>query len=258
MISGKFDRRRRALVWSAIASAVIHLILLTLVFYEVVRLITPRGLPEQISPTETISIKKEALPSPPPPRPARRIKQQLSAPATTPRHELVKVTTTPAPHVPHQFASPVPSKIERDESGYAREVAQLNQQNDPHAIPTIAPASRESSTKSYAFDVASSSRGNEHGNGIITPTQSWREHGDDCYYGRYEYTYPDGAEESGSIVWPFCFDPNSDPFKLPPHPIDFPLPLIGFKLPADAQMPPIEKRVYEEWAATNGGASPPQ
>jgi len=256
LISGKLDKRRRALLWSVIASAAIHFILLTLGLYEVARLIVPRGEREQIARTETVTIKKVELPTPSPPRPARRIKQQLSAPATTPRHELAKETTTPAPHLPRQLAPPVPSKIERDEAGFAREVAQLNQQNDPHAIPTIAPASRESSTKSYAFDVASTSRGDEHGNGIITPTQSWHQSGRDCYYGRYEFTYPDGAEESGNILWPFCFDPGSDPFKLPPHPIPFPLPLIGFKLPPDAEMPPIEKQVYQEWAATNG-ASPP-
>jgi hypothetical protein len=37
----------------------------------------------------------------------------------------------------------------------------------------------------------------------------------------------------------------------------FPLPLVGFKLPAHAQMPPIEKRVYEKWAAANAPASSP-
>jgi hypothetical protein len=257
VISGRHERRGRALFWSTIASVAIHLIIVTLVFYEVARLIVPRGRPEQVSRTEIVTIKKVELPTPAPPRPAHRVKQQSSAPATTPRHELVKETVSPAPHVPRQESPPVPSKIARDEAGFAREVARLNAQNDPHAIPTIDPASRQSNTKSYAFDIPSSMHGSEHGNGIITPTQSWRQEGRDCYYGRYEYTYPDGATESGNILWPFCFDPGADPFKEPPHPIPFPLPSIGFKLPPDADMPPIERQVYHDWAAATRTQSPP-
>ena len=125
----------------------------------------------------------------------------------------------------------IPSKIERDQAGFAREVAQLNKQNDPHAIPTIDPGSQESATKNYAFTVPSALRGSEHGNGFITPTRRWRDNGLDCYYGRYEFTYPDGSMEDGEIVWPFCYYPGADPFTQPPHRIPFPFPLAGFKLP---------------------------
>jgi hypothetical protein len=259
LISGKLDRRRRALFWSTIASAAIHLILLTVLFYAVARLLIPRGSREVISQTRTVTITKAALPTPAPPRPVRRhIRQHASPPATTPRHEIARETAAPAPRAPRVPHIEMPSKLERDEAGFAREVAQLNAQNDPHAIPTIDPGARESSTKSYAFQIPSSMRGEEHGNGIITPTRSWSDNGHDCYYGRYEYTYPDGAMETGDIVWPFCFDPSSDPFKEPPHPIPFPLPLLGFRLPSDEQLPPIEKAVYEEWAAGNAGVSVPK
>ena len=153
------------------------------------------------------------------------------------------------------FTAP-PQALARDEAGYAKEVAQLNRQNDPHSIPTIDPSARESSSKSYQFAIPSSARGDEHGNGIITPTRSWRDGNLDCYYGRYEYTYGDGAMEEGNIAWPFCYDPDDDPFKLPPHPIPFPLPLPGFRLPADADLPPLEKTEYQRWAAANK-ISPP-
>lgn len=257
MISGKFERRNRALFWSSIVSAAFHLIVLTLLFYAIARSIVPKGEKEVVSQTTIVTIKKAAEPSPAPHRALRPVRQHQSAPATVPRPEIARVTTRPAPPQVSKRSLSVPSKIERDEAGFAREVAQLNEQNDPRAIPTIDPAARESSTKSYAFDIPSTMRGNEHGNGIITPVQSWRQEGRDCYYGRYEYTYPDGATESGNILWPFCFDPGSDPFKLPPHPIPFPLPLIGFKLPPDAQLPPIEKSVYQEWATANGTSSAP-
>jgi hypothetical protein len=261
LISGKLDRRRRALLLSTIASAVIHVVLLTLIFYSVARLIITQGerQRETVATTTIVTIKKASQPSPAPrraPPHERPTRQRPSAAAVTPRQELVKETNQPAPHEPRHVRD-VPSRIERDEAGYAREVAQLNAQDDPHAIPTIDPSSQESPTKSYSFDVPSSMRGDQHGNGIITPTSSWRDNGRDCYYGRYEFTYPDGAMEYGTIVWPFCFDPDSDPFKQPPHPIPFPLPPTGFKLPPDTPMPPIEKQVYQEWATSYGPGSSP-
>jgi hypothetical protein len=257
LISGTLDRRRRALFWSTIASAIIHCILIAAFSYVAVRLFIMRGHKEVVSQTEIVTIKKAVLPTPAPlRRPVHPVRQRESAPAMVPRREIAKTTALPAPPQPPRLIRSAPSKIERDESGFAREVAQLNAQNDPHAIPTIDPASREASSKAYAFNVPSSLRGEEHGNGIITPVQSWHQGGEDCYYGRYEYTYPDGAMESGNILWPFCYDPGADPFRQPPHPIPFPLPLLGYKLPADAQLPPIEKQVYDAWAA--GNASAPQ
>jgi hypothetical protein len=262
LISGKLDRRRRALFWSTIASAAIHLIVLTLLFYAVVRLLIPRGSRETVSQTRTVTITKAAVPTPAStpaaPRHVRVVRQHQSAPATIPRHEIVRETAAPAPPAPHVHHVVVPSKLERDEAGFAREVAQLNEQNNPHAIPTIDPAARESSSKTYAFQIPASAHGDEHGNGFIFPTRSWHDNGRDCYYGRYEFTYPDGANESGDIVWPFCFDPSADPFKEPPHPIPFPLPLVGFRLSSDAELPPIEKQVYDEWAAGNAGTSVPK
>jgi hypothetical protein len=254
LISGTLDRRRRALFWSTIASAIIHCILILVLSYVAVRLFIMRGAKEVVARTEIVTVQKAALPTPAPRRPAHPVRQRESAPAIVPRREIAKTTTLPAPPQPPRQSRSMPSKIERDESGFAREVAQLNAQNGARAIPTIDPASRESSSKTYAFNVPSSLRGEEHGNGIITPVQSWRQGGQDCYYGRYEYTYPDGAMESGNILWPFCYDPGVDPFKEPPHPIPFPLPLLGYKLPADAQLPPIEKQVYDEWASANGSA----
>jgi hypothetical protein len=258
LISGKLDRRRRALFWSAIASAAVHLIVLTLLFYAVARLLTPRGSREVISQTRIVTIAKAAVPTPPPRRPVRPVRQHESSPATTPRREIAKITAAPASPAPPVRRVVMPSKLERDEAGFAHEVAQLNAQNNPHAIPTIDPGARESSSKSYAFQIPASARGDEHGNGFIFPTRSWSDNGRNCYYGRYEYTYPDGANESGDIVWPFCFDPSVDPFKEPPHPIPFPLPLLGFKLPSDEQLPPIEKQVYDQWAAGSAGVSAPK
>jgi hypothetical protein len=258
LISGILDRRRRALFWSALASATIHLIVLTLLFYAVSRILITRGSKEIVSQTNVASIQRLVHPraATVTPRRHRIIRRQESAPAKIEPHELARVVKTAAsPEPPRRLSAP--SNIERDTAGFAKEVAKLNALDDPHAIPTIDPGTRGSAMKSYAFNVPSSLRGSDEGNGIITPTRAWHENGLDCYYGRYEFTYPDGATESGDIVWPFCFDPGSDPFKLPPHPIPFPLPAAGWKLSSDDSMPPIEKSVYRQWASEMGAPSVP-
>ena len=258
MISGTLDRRRRALFWSALASAAIHLIVLTLLFYAAARVLITHGSREIVSQTSITTIARLVHPKKATVTPQRHrtVHRQESAPAKIEPHELARVVQTAAsPEPPRRLSAP--SNIERDTAGYAKEVAKLNALDDPHAIPTIDPGTRGSTMKSYAFNVPSSLRGSDEGNGIITPTRAWHENGRNCYYARYEFTYPDGAMESGDIVWPFCFDPASDPFKEPPHPIPFPLPPAGFKLASDEQLPPIEKSVYQQWASETGAPSAP-
>jgi hypothetical protein len=260
LISGSPSRRSRALAWSTLASALLHIVILTLAFYAVARTLVSRGERETISKTTIVTVRHQAAATPRPVAPQRvvmhRVRHQETAPAHVPLPELAKTVTAPARPMPPQHRTSVPSKIERDEAGYAKEVAQLNAQDDPRAIPTIEPDKREPSMKQYAFNVPSSLRGDEHGNGIITPTQHWRDNGRNCYYGRYEFTYPDGAQEYGDIVWPFCYEPALDPFRLPPHEIPFPFPLPGYKLPPGTQLPPIEKSVYDDWIASGGASAP--
>lgn len=259
MISGRLQNRRRALAWSTLASAALHVIILTLLFYELAHIFVARGSKEVVSETTTVTIARKAPPSPPPPAPRhvrRAPVRHDAAPARAPRRELAKTVAYRAPPLPKHHPD-IPSKVERDQSGFEKEVAQLNKQNDIHAMPTIDPGAQQSATKQYGFAPPASSRGEEHGNGIITPTKSWTDNGNDCYYGRYEFTYPDGAMENGDIAWPFCYDSGLDPFKEPPHAIPFPLPLAGFKLPPNTQLPPIEKSVYDQWAQGNGVSSTP-
>ena len=240
------------MVWSAIVSAALHLAVLSFLFYALARVVmTPRGAGEQVSEKTTISIDAPIKPKTAPKHHQRRKPVTLPPPPIPMRHELARESVDATPQPPERPHTIVVSRIQRDQASFAKEVAQLNARNDPHAIPTIDPASAESASKSYAFDAGRSSDGQAHGNGIITPVRSWQERGMDCYYARYEYTYPSGASEEGSIPWPVCYDPASDPFHEPPHPMPFPLPVAGYTLPPGTEMPPLEKRVYEDWAASN-------
>ncbi|HZZ01069.1 MAG TPA: hypothetical protein VFE36_16020 [Candidatus Baltobacteraceae bacterium] len=219
---------------------------MSVLFALLARAIVPQGSREKVSQITIASIEKMQPKTPPVHRPKPRA--IVTVPAAPAPHELSKEVPNAVPQPPRRKAS-VESQLDRDRTRFAREVAQLNKSNDPHAIPTIDPASQESSVKTYAFQIPASLRGEEHGNGLITPTTSWHDNGLDCYYGRYEFTYPDGAEESGAIAWPFCYEPGSDPFKEPPHPMPFPPPPVGYVLPSGSYLPPLEKDFYDHWVA---------
>ena len=252
MITAASPRRRTEFFWWVLLAIAIHAICFAL--YAFIVHLFPRistGATESVSQTTTIEIEPPIVrPSPPPPAVRRRVRPALVIPAGAPRHELARESPTAPPQPPPRPHALAP-RGSSAEAAYAREVAQLNKQDDPHAIPTIDPASRTPSSKSYAFGTPESLAGGSHGNGYITPTTSWKDHGQDCYYGRYEYTYPDGAEEDGAIAWPFCYEPAADPFHGPRRLIPFPLPQPGYVLPAGTQLPPIEKDVYESWIASH-------
>lgn len=254
MISSTRERRRGVIVWAVIASLIVHVAIATLLFDALAKLrLTTSGesmrRPETITITVQQQVVAEAKPVPKhrtPPQPQTTLPP---VPPAAPRHELARESPHAPPQPPERHHAVAETPLERDQKVFANEVASLNQQNDPHAIATIDPASAGVSTKSYRFDTSRGNSGDEHGNGVITPTQSWKDRGEDCYYARYEYTYPTGATEEGNIAWPVCYDPGSDPFHEPPHPMPFPLPVPGYTLPPGTDLPPLEKQVYDEWAS---------
>jgi hypothetical protein len=240
---------------STAASILLHVIVLALLFAFVKTLIfTPAGGGERISETTTLSLEHQIQPKTHPHHKTHRTPRTVLPPPPA-MHELARENpaapeSQPPPQhvVAPKLGTVAISRLSRDRNAYAAEVAQLNQGNDVHAIPTIDPAARGSATKSYAFQVGQA-QGQDHGNGIITPVRSWQQSGKDCYYARYEFTYPSGAMEDGTIVWPICYDPATDPFHEPPHPMEFPLPAIGYVLPAGTELPPLEKDAYDQYQA---------
>jgi hypothetical protein len=191
--------------------------------------------------------RHRALPTP---HPVRRVALQSPAPVPVPAQHRVGNSAARTPAAPRHEAGRLAQQIARDQALYAKEVAALNARDRAQALPTIDPRSREASVKAYHMTFAPGA--GDRGSGIITPTRSWRDRGLDCYYASYEFTYPDGAQEEAAIVWPFCYDPASDPFHQPPHLMPFPLPMPGYVLPAGTQLPPIEKSVYQHWVAGQG------
>jgi hypothetical protein len=253
MISGTSDRRWRRLAWSAFAALILNVAILTAVLHIAPKLWGPKKGEEQIRSTTFLSLEKRQPPTPQPQAPVPQqhpkpvVAQVIPAPAP-PRHELSRDDQNAPPQPPpppHQTT--LQSRINTDMRGFTNTVAKLNAQNGAHAIPTIDPGTQGPPMKSYGFRAPAGQHVATEGNGIITPSQSWHERGEDCYYAHYEYTYPDGAEETGNIVWPVCFDPGADPFKEGRHEMPFPLPLAGYRLPEGTDLPPIERDVYSHW-----------
>jgi hypothetical protein len=236
---------------SSLVSAALHVAVLTLLFFAFRAILTPTGSRETVSETTAISIERAA---PQPRKPKRTLRphhhETVAAVQQPAHHELARESPEAPPQPPKQRSKPETSALSHDRQAFADEVAQLNKGNDPHAIPTIDPSSAQPASKSYSFD-AHSTEGSDNGNGIIYPVKSWHDGGQDCYYARYTYTYASGAMEDGNIAWPVCFDPAHDPFHLPPHPMPFPLPIAGYVLPPGTELPPLEKLVYDQWAASN-------
>jgi hypothetical protein len=256
MISGARKRRRSLFLWAVLASAIAHMVILVLVLRHTNFLITPPKGPDAEHITETRIVVQKPAPTPQPQRQAQnhsQVRVAAAAPmAAPPMHELAKEVPNAPPQPPAKHASTIETRIANDQKSFANEVAALNAGNDPHAIATIDPGTQESGVKSYGFQM-SGGNGSAHGNGFITPTHAmWTDHGLDCYYGRYEFRYPSGEEEEGDIVWPFCYDPGSDPFKQPPHSIAFPPPRPGYVLPAGTQLPKQEQEEYERWLNGQG------
>ncbi|HTX60291.1 MAG TPA: hypothetical protein VMH02_11535 [Verrucomicrobiae bacterium] len=247
MISGEREPRYRPLAWSSLASVLLHALLFVLLLAFFVRIFGEhKEAGEKVSETQHITIEHiaRATPTPQPQRTPVPVKP-APAGASQPLHELAREVPNATPQPPVVHHPTEATKLAADARTYASEVAKLNAGNDPHAIPTIDPSQQGGDVKSYGFRASGDS--SSEGNGIITTTQGWHENGLDCYYGRYSYTYPSGAMESGDIVWPFCYDPGSDPFRQHQHLIPFPFPQPGFRLPAGTDLPSIEKGIYEDW-----------
>jgi len=253
------DESRRRLSVALVISTVVHLVVLALLLrWVMTMMIVPKGnqhralqttltLEQRIQPNRQSQPKPAAAAAPARPQP-----HPVPVPQAPPHHELAKVSPTAPPQPPAAPRTALQQRLASDQSRFGKEVASLNKGDDVHISPTIAPGGAGADTKSYAFQPPGGAEGSRFGNGVITPTRHWVDKGDNCYYGRYELEYSDGASEDGDIPWPFCYPPADDPFLRPPHPIPFPLPLPGYVLPAGTALTPIEKDVYQQWSGAHG------
>lgn len=123
----------------------------------------------------------------------------------------VKAAHPATPHAPSRPVAPAFSRerlaqIDRDLS---KTIAQARSHVDPmRAIAHETPAA----PVRYRVQMEGKFGSLRHGQGTYSPIKSWHADGLDYYYVTYEYVYPNGTYESGSVPWPIHFRPANDPF----------------------------------------------
>lgn len=247
-LSVRRARRARPLFWFTLASAVLHVVVLSLVATYLLRAIFPVQQKPQIV-TVAISsatrIEHRAVPQPvKQPVPAREqpktvAQQEPQAPA---RPEPVR-----HPAQRRELSRPqrpdLAAQLAADNRAYERTVAQLKAQDNPlagDAIPSAAPAA----PKRYTLNL-SGKFGQPHPEGVLYPLKRWTDGAYVYYYVRYTAEYADGSTEEGEVPWPIRFPLHADPFARGIHEMPLPGPPEGYLAPDGIAMTPLVQNCYD-------------
>lgn len=254
----QFKRDRTRQVWSFGVALPIALLLWALLTHQLLWHLTAgarQQTPEQMivmntsqfqiiqkHPTYSIARQKAAPPpTQPHPRHERQpqpVRQEQPHPQTRPR-ELARIT----PHAPS-----LAEQLAQQQAAFAHEAQQISHSN-AISVATADPRAHDAVTTPFRASFAGTQILSGKGDGYLVPLQRWRDHGENCYYGRYDWSYPTGGDEEATIPWAFCYPPREDPIAHGEHEFPFPLPLPGYRLPAGTELQPIEKDVYDDWLA---------
>ncbi len=164
-----------------------------------------------------------------------------------PRHELARIEEhAPVFTPPHSRMVRAQGTVDvaAQQVIFEKTIAQLRQQNDPVA-GSQRPVQTSDSAKHFSYDFSESLGSAPHGEGILSPVQSWHEDGYDYYYVRYWVQYPDGTSETGIVPWPLRYLPGQDPFRLGIQHFPLPAPLADYSLPAGTSLHPLVAYCYE-------------
>jgi hypothetical protein len=265
------SRLSRQWAWAIPLSVLLHAVLLplALAIFASKLVFAPQAHQEPERVVATTSIRMDRRPVPrregAPSQPSGRVAPQ---PQPRPRkaqpQALPEETPTPPPTpkpLPSSKPSPVPKKeqsiplqmqIAAQQQTFQKTAEQLNKNNDPLSVATIAPKQPSSYHRS-AFDVPGKLMRN-NAQALLFPQQHWMENGLRCYYMRYAAQFSNGSSEEGVVPWPVCYLPNEDRFvkyPFPGVPLPIPYPQPGYVLPPGTYLSPFLERVYRR-----GGASP--
>ncbi|HEY9085798.1 MAG TPA: hypothetical protein VIN40_07680 [Candidatus Tyrphobacter sp.] len=266
-----YRRRDKVLLWAVAFSLLIHV--LGFLLYGAFRgylpaWLHPRSKPEQIIVlSSSMRIEHRSVPQPARPmhrgsRPARSARPVAPQPQARPQRRIAV-----APPVHRELTQPVPSasprpqprrseapaaqtfaqRLAREQSAFAREVAQLRRQNNPLSVATIAPRPASAYRRTYFNISGIQTPRSEHVEGIVTPIRSWREGALHCYYANYNVEFSNGSGDSGEIPWPLCYPPDHDVMQLPsgsPIPAIDLFPMEGYVLPAGTYLTHFLRELY--------------
>jgi outer membrane biosynthesis protein TonB len=273
MITEQDDQRqndRAVMAWSLVVSLAINLAILALsLWLSGLNVLLPKEQEPELAVSTSIIRLEKTVPeahqnfTPPKPQPQepRQPQQPKQQTQPQPRHEDRQPRAQPteiARIVDHAPPQPKPAKtaahqatlaeqLAQQQAMFNREAQQLREERQPLSAATIDPNQRPAASRSYSMNISGLQHANGPGEGYLTPLQRWIDGGQHCYYGRYDWVYPDGSTEEANIPWAFCFPPNADPIARGIHQFPFPLPLPGYRLPPGTELQPIERSVYSSW-----------
>lgn len=184
--------------------------------------------------------------------PAPAAQKALPKPEAEPTEiarEVPKAPPQPQSAKTHQSAATLAEQLAQQNAAFERETQQLNANREPLSNATIDPNNSPRSQVTYHMDISQMRTATGPGFGYLTPLKRWTDQGYNCYYGHYDWQYPDGGTESANIPWSFCYTPHDDPIRRGLRQFPFPFPLPGYRLPPGTDLEPVEKHVYEFWLA---------
>jgi hypothetical protein len=176
--------------------------------------------------------KATPMPSPEPSRPAVRQAPQPQSQASreTPQQRFAQM-------------------LAREQSAYRREIAQLQEQNNPLSAATMSPRPPSAFRRSY-INISGLQMTNPVTEAIATPVRRWTEDGLNCYYAHIDVAYSDGAGEDETLPWALCYPPDRDVLGSAADgaliPVRYFAPMRGFELPPGTTLTPVEQFLYNE------------
>jgi len=210
------------------------------------RQVTPRRAqqPQRQQRQEQRQLQRQVVAAAPPVHREMTYVVPSASPLPPPRPSAAPRRVRPQPR-PQGFAS----QLQRDQRLFAREVAQLQSNNNPLSVATIPPRPASAYRRVY-FNVNGMQRHvDETAEGVITSVRDWQGgNGIRCHYARYDVVFSRGGSETGYIPWPLCYPANRDVLDLPegsPVPEEYLLPGTDYVLPSGTYLTPFLRWLYD-------------
>lgn len=241
-------RHARPLFWYMLASAILHVVLLSLLATFLLHAIFPVEQKPQIisvAISSALHIERRAVPQPvkqpAPPQPRTIAQQPQQAPSRPepvrrPSQQRRELSRPRRPDLTE-------AQLAADNRAYERTIAQLKAQDNPlagDALPSAPPAAM----KRYTLNL-SGRFGKPQPEGVLYPIKRWTDGEYVYYYVRYTAEYADGSTEEGDVPWPIHFPLRADPFAHGIHQMPLPGPPDDYLAPQGVSMAPLVRNCYD-------------
>jgi hypothetical protein len=263
-ITFRANRRARPMLWYVIASALFHVLFMSVAIALLARTIFPALQQQQRPPQELVAISsavriehraRPVTARTPVARPHSMTVARKAAAAPrrssaivrqahddTRRRAVAKI----AFNAPHAAPSPAltQAQLQAQTRSFEAAIAHARAQNDP-----VAGAAREklkpTASKRYALNIEGDT-GPLVAEGILYPLNHWTQGDRVYYYVRYTVQYADGATETGIVPWPISFPIAADPFaRSGGQRMPLPGPPSDYFAASDVVMHPLVKNCYD-------------